>query len=978
MSRDSFDIPEVFRKAMEDAGWDTGRGDGNNGGDDNGGGNGGNGGDGGNGGPNRQPFPRNPDARPNRTLIIFAVVIVFLLSINWIVSTYTEWLWFTELNYQSVWTTQWLYRVGSFVVALLVAAAILFGNWQFARKRAASNTPDFYPQFLQSRLITWALAGIVGFLALGFAGAISSQWETLLTFINRVPFGEVDPIFGQDISFYLFELPVFKLAQGWFVSLLMISLLGVVAIYAINYLPDIQRGRWQPLQNTALRQHVAALGALLLGLWALGYWFDIYDLMYSPRGVVFGASYTDMNASLWALRTQMIAMALAAVVVAVNVFRLSLRPLLIVGGVWLAAAVLLGGVYPGLLQRYSVEPNEIERESPYIQHNIDFTRLAFGLDSISERPFTFEPLEQVDLDDSEAVLKNIRLWDYRPLLTTYGQLQALTLYYQFNDIDIDRYVVNGETRQVMLAARELDKVNLPNNSWVNRKLEFTHGYGIVMNPVDRVTPEGQPDFFLQDLPPQSTIDLEVDRPEIYFGETTNDAVFVGSDRNEFSYPGDSAPVYSSYAGLGGVPIDNYFKRLVFAIWLGDANVLLSDEINSNTRVQFHRQIQERVRQITPFLSLDRDPYITAVDGRLVWVQDAYTLSNRFPYSEPVIYGNVGRINYIRNSVKITIDAYDGNVSYYLADPNDPIIQTYSNAFPGLFQSMDDMPESLKAHIRYPEDLFRLQSTQYLSYHMTDVRVFYNQEDRWEIPTEVLQGSEVMMEPYYVLLKLPGGENAEYLLIQPFTPRERDNMVGWMAARNDPENYGELVVYRLPRQELVFGPSQIESRIDQDPDISQQFSLWNQGGSSVIRGNLLAIPLNNSFLYVEPIYLQATASALPELRRVIVASDTRIAMRPTLEEALEALLDAEPVAIVPELDTGEGTAVDTGTPGEQATPIPQINLGDADIQELVQQATLHFEAAQAAQRDGDWATYGAELNALQDTLAQLEALTNLGE
>lgn len=949
MSRDNFDIPEVFRRAMEDAGWDDGD-------------------EGGNG--PRRPFPqRSGSSRgPNRIAIIIGLVILLLLSFSWIVEQYTDWLWFVELNYQSVWLRQWMFRVISFVAFFVIAAAFFLINWHVARRRALKDVAPTGPRVLRMRAISWIINGVGLFLAFGFASSAAGNWEGFLRYFFRVPYGLNDPIFGQDVSFYLFELPVFSLLQQWTLSLLVLTTIGVLAIYALNNLADIQRGQWQPQQSPVLRQHVALLGGLILALWAVGYIFNIYELMYSPRGVVTGASYTDLNASLYALYAQLILMALTAVAVFYNIFRFDLRPVGAAAGLWLAATLLIGGIFPGLLQRYSVDPNEIERESPYIEHNIEFTREAFGLNQIGERQFNFEALDQAALDENEAVLQNIRIWDYRPLLTTYGQLQALTLYYQFNDIDIDRYEVNDQTRQVMLSVRELDKANLPNDSWVNRKLEFTHGYGVVMNPVDRVTPEGQPEFFIQDLPPESSIDLEVTRPEIYYGETTNDVVFVGSDRNEFSYPGDQEPVYSSYDGVGGVPINNYLKRIAFALRFGDANVLLSDEINNNTRVQFNRAIQMRIRQITPFLALDNDPYIVIADGRLVWVQDAYTFSDRFPYSEPL-----GGVNYIRNAVKIAIDAYDGTVNYYLSDPDDPIIQTYSQAFPGLFKSFDEMPETLQEHLRYPEDLFRLQSERYLSYHMTDVRVFYNQEDRWEIPTEVFQGEEQPMEPYYVLLTLPGEEEPEYLLIQPFTPRQRDNMVGWMAARNDPENYGELVVYQLPRQELVFGPSQIESRIDQDPDISQQFSLWNQSGSSVIRGNLLAIPLNNSFLYVEPIYLQATASALPELRRVIVASDTRIAMRSTLDEALEALLEAEPTAIVvPELEPAPETEGETTAeePAITATEAPSTLPADATLNELIDAANRHFEAAEQAQRDGDWATYGRELEALQETLQQM--------
>jgi hypothetical protein len=684
--------------------------------------------------------------------------------------------------------------------------------------------------------------------------------------------------------------------------------------------------------------------------------------------VVFGASYTDVNASLWALRAQLLFMGLTALAVFYNYFRFSVRPILITGALWLAATLILGGLYPSLLQRYAVEPNEIERERPYIDYNIDFTRLAFDLEDIDVRPFDqVSDLSEQDLQLNEDVVNNVRLWDYRPLQRTYEQLQALRPYYQFSEIDIDRYEIDGEVRQVMLAGRELDKANLPAPSWVNRNLEFTHGYGVVMNPVDSITPDGQPEFFIQDLPPQSVVDIEVEQPEIYYGELTNDAVFVSSGREEFSYPSGNENVYTSYAGSGGVGLESFLKRLAFAIRLGDANVLLSDEIDSGTRVQFHRQIMERVQQITPFLALDRDPYMVVTDdGRLLWIVDAYTTSRYYPYSTPTGSG----LNYIRNSVKAVVDAYNGTVNYYIADPDDPIIQAYDSAFPGLFHRLEEFPENMITHIRYPQDLFDIQAEKYLAYHMTDTRVFYNKEDLWAIPMEIFDGAEQTMEPYYVYLRLREEQDPEYLLIQPFTPAGKQNMISWMAARNDPGHYGELIVYELPKQELVFGPLQVEGRIDQEPDISQQFSLWDQRGSRVIRGNLLVIPIQDSFVYVEPIYLLSDTSALPELKRVIVASDTRIAMSETLGEALVALLQLDPQD-VEAIEEGETVELDGEPQPTPSAPLPS----DATVDELIQSANDHFAAAEAAQRDGDWATYGAEIKALSDDLRRLQELTN---
>lgn len=969
MSRDDFDIPEVFRKAMEDAGWDTNRKEGGGDGGDDGGDDGG-----------REEFPRRPDSprQRNRTIWLLGLFFLLLLSLNWIVTTYTEWLWFQELAYERVWLKQWGAQVVSFLVFFIIGGGILLLNWHLARRRARKHTPEYYPQFLDFPGFKWIINGVGAFFAFIFASAGASRWEDFLLYFNRVPYGASDPIFGQDVSFYLFELPIFEFLQGWFLSLLLLTGLGTILLYALNYLPEIQRGRFRLQESAVFRQHVAILGALFLGSWTVGYGLDIFGLLYSGRGVVFGASYTDMNASLYALWAQLILLGITAVLVAVNAVRQMVRPVLVAGGLWIAASFLLGGVYPGLLQRYAVEPNEIVRESPYIEHNINFTRMAFGLDEIESRPFTLgDELTPATLEENNATLLNVRLWDYRPLLSTYEQLQALRPYYQFNDIDIDRYDIDGQTRQVMLSGRELNKENLPNPTWVNRNLEFTHGYGIVMNPVDRVTPDGQPEFYIQDLPPTTTVPLQIERPEIYYGELTREPVFVSSGREEFSYPSGDENVYSSYEGEGGVLLNNFLQRLAFALRLADTNVLLSDEINDGTRIQYHREITERVRQVTPFLALDDDPYIVLHNGRLVWVLDAYTTSRSFPYSTPI-----QGLNYIRNAAKITVDAYDGDVNYYIAAPDDPLIQAYDKIFPGLFKPLSDLPEGLQEHLRYPEDLFTIQTEQFLTYHMTDVRVFYNKEDLWQLPTEIFDGNQQRLEPYYVTLPLPNEEETEFLLIQPFTPANKPNMIAWIAARNDPPNYGQLRAYVLPKQELVFGPIQVEGRIDQDPTISQQLSLWDQRGSRVIRGNLIVVPVADRFLYVEPIYLLSDTSALPELKRVIVASDQRIAMRETLDEALTALLtDAPTVAELeadPDVDVADEATDEEEGPDLVPTAVPDPETPsiaiDASMEELIQAANSHFEAAEAAQRNGDWGAYGRELDALQENLQRLMEMT----
>lgn len=979
MSRFDDDIPEAFRRAMEEAGWRGDQGD-------------------------RSPPPG--DARPttpwwiNRWLWLGLLVILLFASLNFVVTTYTEWLWFTELSYEDVWLTQWGARVITFLAFFLIAAVVLLLNWHLARRRALR--PAAGVQMLNLPGVGWLISGIALFLAFILAQAAAARWSTFLRYLYRVPHGVDDPIFGLDTSFYLFELPAYRFIHGWLMPLLVITLLGAAAIYIINNLPRLQ-GRGLELRSlpVEMRSHSAVLLAFFLLLWAAGYWLDGYDLLFSPQGVVFGAGYTDVNAALPVLRVQMVLMALVALAVAYIAIRPDLRPAAVALGLWLVATIGLAGLYPSLLQRYAVEPNELAREAPYIANNIEFTRRGYDLHDINTEGFTAgAALTEQDLEDNDLALRNIRLWDYRPLLTTYRQLQELRLYYRFNDVDIDRYEIDGESRQVMLAARELDKSGLPSPTWVNQRLEYTHGYGLVMNPVDGISSEGRPTFYVQDLPPQSTVGIDIERPELYYGELTDDVVYANSNLEEFSYPAGDDNVYVSYQGSGGVPISSSLRRLAFALRFAETNLILSDYITPETRAMFHRRIQERVNQIAPFLVQDADPYIVTVDGRLVWMLDTYTISGDFPYSQPYVpppamndstVANMNvppGINYIRNSVKVTVDAYDGSVNFYVFDPDDPIIQTYQRIFPDMFKPMSDMPDSLARHVRYPVDLFLIQAHQFLSYHMTDVQVFYNQEDLWQIPNEIFDDATQPIEPYYITFPLPGREEAEFLLIQPYVPSNRNNMVAWIAARSDPPNYGEVYAFELPRQELVFGPIQIEGRIDQEPDISEQFALWNQMGSRVIRGNLIVVPINENFLYVEPVYLQSSTSALPELKRVIAVSGENVVMRETLPEALEALIEDAPavdeIVLEPPVTGEDGEPVDEAPeePPEEVAEDPQgeptatttAPPADASIEEVIRSANQHFEAAEAAQRQGDWTTYGRELQALQSDLQQLMELT----
>ncbi|MCB0018066.1 MAG: UPF0182 family protein [Anaerolineales bacterium] len=948
--RDYDDIPEVFRRAFDEF---TQR---NEGGEDE--------------PPGRPPRPRGTPFWRNRYFWVLVILFLLLLSFNWIIHTYTDWLWFQSMSYEDVWLTQWSYQIVSFLTFFSLALVIMLGNWLVAKRRVLRTGQS--PQLFKVPGINWLIIAPAVFLAYVFGQAGTMYWDEFLRFVFRTPFNVAEPIYNLDVSFYLFELPIYEFLQGWIVFLLFLTLVGTAVIYFLGNARMVAGGRLQNFQAVpGLRPHAALLATFIVAGWAVGLWLSRYDLLYSPRGVVFGASYTDLAAERPAIYIQTVLMAVLAVMVAINIFRSSLRPALFVAALWFLATIAIGGVYPSLLQRYSVEPNEISRERPYIEHNIEFTRLAFGLDNVIERPFELgEDLTPANLAE-EVSLKNVRVWDYRPLQSTYTQLQGLRPYYQFNEIDIDRYNIDGEDRQVMLAVRELNKDNLPSQTWVNEKLVFTHGYGVVMNPVDSITRDGQPTFFIQDLPPQSTIDLTIDRPELYFGELTNDVVFAGSRQLEFSYPQGESNVSTTYEGSGGILLSNYLRRLAFAFRFAETNLLLSQDITPETRVLMHRSIRERILTITPFLQLDSDPYIVIADGRLVWVADAYTLSGDFPYATRVD----NSINYIRNSVKITVDAYDGTVTYYLNDPNDPIIQAYAQAYPGLFQPLDTMPESLRSHLRYPEDLFVYQTRQFLKYHMDNVDVFYNQEDLWDIPTETLEEAEQAVEPYYVILTLPGEAEPEFLLIQPYTPAGKSNMIAWIAARNDGENYGQLVAYELPKQELVFGPSQIEARINQDTEISGQISLWDQQGSRVIRGNLIVIPIANNFLYVEPLYLLSESSALPELKRVIVATGDRIAMEDTLAGALAALLEDDTFVTSGGASTGSSSGDTTGAAtGATTGDTGEVAASGRTFDEIIASANAHFVASEEARASGDWATFGAELELLQADLEELATLS----
>lgn len=930
------------------------------------------GGDGGGSGPRR---PVRPPNFFNRWTVLIVILLLAFLSFNWIITTITEWWWFQALGYESVWLKSLVAQVGSFAAFFLVTVLVLVGNWWLARWMVI-RVPDILGErrLLEERWIGWMIAGAGLFLAWLMAQIGATRWMEILRYLERRPFGTSDPLFNIDVGFYVFELPLYSFVQSWAMQVLFLALLGTAGIYAASQWENIQANDF--LLMPYVRKHGAILAALFLFVWALGYQFDIWSLVYSDRGVVFGASYTDIQAARPTLYIQMGLLALAGVIALLNYWRRLIRPLGGLLGVWLLAGILGNGLYAGILQNYVVEPNELDREGPYIANNIEATRRAYNLNTVERRSFDrFETVSDTDLERSATTLRNVRLWDERPLEQTYRQLQELRPYYRlsstevFGAVDTDRYrLANGSYRQVMLAARELEKEELPSRTWVNERLIFTHGYGMVMNPVDVVTPNGQPELWVRDLPPESYVpgdEITITQPGIYYGQIMRDYVLVNSAQPEFDYPQGDDNVFSHYEGRGGVQLGSYLRRLIFSFRMADVNLMLSQDITPETRIMFHRQIRERVRRIAPFLLYDRDPYlvINRETGELVWMIDAYTISDHYPYATRAMDK---RLNYIRNSVKIVVDAYDGTVDFYIADESDPLIQTYDAIFPGLLQPLDQMPEALQRHIRYPRDMFMVQANLYQDYHMRDVRVFYNREDRWEIPAQIYEDTEIPLDPYYMILELPGDEggNPEYILIQPYTPANRPNMIGWLAGRSDQPNHGELLIYEFPKQELVFGPIQIEARINQNPEISEQLSLWAQEGSRVIRGNLLVIPLSSSILYIEPIYLFAETGELPELQRVIAADRERVVMRRTLAEALTSLVgDRVPVEVA--------GAEDGAMPEEETSP----GVSSTELAELIRTANEHYQAAEEARVEGDWAKYGQALDELQATLEEMMTFTS---
>ena len=798
---------------------------------------------------------------------------------------------------------------------------------------------------------------VISVVVIGFimGGAASSFWKEFLMYWHASPFETMpaDPIFGKNMGFYIFELPFYNFTYTWLMTSLVIITLFSVFFHSINGGILWSNNRLE--LSLFARAHISSLLASMIFLFGFGYRLKAYDLLYSQIGKFFGAGYTAVNANLMAYNVAMALSFIAAALLLFNIFKRSFKLPLIVIVILFPAYFILGTIYPSVQQRFIVDPNELDKETPYIKNNITFTRLAYDIEEVEEVPFAnTKNLTYRDIVKNKNTIENVRLWDWRPLKQTYKQLQELKPYYYFNDVDVDRYILENKKTAVNLSARELSISRISKNSqtWQNTHLIYTHGYGMVMNRVDRITTEGLPEMLIYDIPTKSDIEIKVTRPEIYYGEHNNEYVITNTSikPGEFDYPWGEENKYTTYAGTGGMAFGSLANRLFFAAGFNDINILISGNIDNNSRILFRRNIMDMARTFTPFLSFDSDPYLVLSDGKLYWIIDAYTTTDQFPYSTPVTVGNK-KINYIRNSIKIVVGAYNGDMSYYIADPDDSIIKVYDSIFPGIFKNMSEMPEDLQRHIRYPETLFNIQSHMLLKYHMTEPNVFYNNEDAWAIARQIYQDSEEEVQSYYLVTSLPDEDRTEFIMIMPFTPIQKNNMIAFLTAKCDMPKFGELKMYTLPKEKLSYGPLQIEARIDQDADISKQLTLWSQKGSGVIRGNMLAIPVEESILYIEPLYLKAESSEMPELKRVIVSFSDKIVMDKDLPSALERLFYRG--GFVADYETKDSVEV--------------------QLKDLAGKAYTHYLRATGHLKAGQWKEYGDELNNLKSILEHMKSL-----
>ena len=930
---------------------------------------------------NREPVSYRKRSGFRRVITIaISSVFLLLLAARWFSTLWTDYLWYSEMDASYIWTTLTFTKVWLVLGATIVSVMVFWINlWVVDRiSPRLSLVPagpdeellERYQDWIEPRAFALRTAFSIFFgLLIGLGAA--AWWKDWLFWRNGVPWGVADPIFQSDISRYVFGLPLYRDVFGWLFQLLLVTTLVVVAAHYLNGGIKIVT----PGERTSpgVKAHISILLALVALLKAVGYVFDKWELLYSARGQVFGASYTDVHAQIPALNLLIFISVVSAIILLVNVWFKGWSLPLVAVGIWLVTSIGVGGIYPAVVQRFSVEPNEIERETEFVQHNLDFTRLAYGLSAVESVDFAASTnLTAEVIAENRATIENIRLWDPGVLNQTYPELQNIKTYYDFADVDVDRYIINGELTQVMMSARGLDENRIPGSGWVNERLVYTHGLGAVLSPSNGVTTDGLPDFLLQDIPPvnnSGSANLDVDQPRIYFSDDSHeDFLIAGSNEGEVDIPTGSSDSEgaqtNSYDGLGGVALGNLAQRTAWALRFGDLNTLISGQVDSESRVMIARNIKTRIKKMAPFLSIDNDPYMVVANGRLVWMMDLYTVSDRYPYSEVALTTrlNVGadlprRLNYIRNSVKAVIDAYDGTLDMYVIDPLDPIIQTNMAIFPDLFKTRDEFPEILVDHVRYPEDLFRIQTDVYTLYHMTDPVELFKVEDPWQIardpstsPYPQLRGvfpTDPML-PYYLLMELPDEESLSFLLMQPFTPAGRPNMSAFMVAKSGlVEDYGKIIEYTMPEDRQIDGPGQVGDFIEQDPRVSSEFTLLGQVGSDVVKGNLLVIPIEDSLLYVQPIYLAADTATggIPQFKRVVASYNSQIEIADSLDKVLIQLFGSE----AGDGDTGDGdTTPPTGSIEEQ-------------VAVLIARAEVALVQADVALRAGDLAGYQAKVD-----------------
>ena len=894
--------------------------------------------------------------------ILAAVVFAGSLFADKILSFYVDWMWFESHGFTSVLWTVLVSQVGFGVLTATLFFLLTFGFLNQVYRKTSHLPILLSDQVRQEVPVLNAMASNLKLLILVAPLVLSvmtglvmaQQWETLLQYLNASPYGEIDPIYGKDISFYFFTLPLWLLVKSILWETMIVLSLGVGLIYFFKRF--IYVGPTGVVLLPDARRTLSGLAGLFFLLFASEFYLQRYELLTEGGSLIAGIGFSDDKGKIPVLYILSFASLVASLFSFMGLIRPGMKKVMF-SGIGLALVFFIANLYPKILQKFVVVPNELVKEAPYIEHTISGALKAYGLNQTKTHELSGSAsltAESVRLN--ATTIENIRLWDQAPLLDTLGQIQEIRTYYQFQSVDNDRYRINGDYRQTLLSPRELLSSNLPNRTWINEHLTFTHGYGVALSPVNQVTPEGLPVLLIKDIPPQSSIDLVVDRPEIYFGELANDHVFVNTGTKEFDYPEGEKNVYKNYEGKGGFEVGSFFRKLVLAARFKALKIIFSEDINSESRVLMYRNITDRVQKVAPFLRLDNDPYLVISEGRLTWLYDAYTVSDHFPYSPKIPrFGN-----YVRNSVKISIDAYDGSMNFYIADELDPIIQTYENIFPDLFQDLSKMPEDLRSHIRYPSDLFMIQTHIYATYHMKRPQVFYNKEDQWEVPE--IDGD--IMKPYYTIMKLPGEKNEEYILMLPYTPRGKSNLSAWMVARSDAEQYGKLDVYTFPKQKLVFGPSQMVARINQDAEISRQISLWDQRGSSVIQGTLLVIPIEESLVYVRPLYLKADAGKIPELKRVIVGYEDNISMERTLEEALGKIFTG--LSREPE-DRGQSMPVVHSSSPSKSVKDQKLILSKSDYENI--RRTYRRILESQGKLDQSLALYRNELKGFGDLLEE---------